>query len=643
MVQLKRFPHGVLVLATVLVAACDQGTGPKEPNTLPSVPPQPPHLVFVVQPTSGTAGVAISPPVQVAIKDSVGNTVATATDSITVAVGKSPSGGSLSGTRTVAAVNGVATFPDLSLDKTSDPDTAGYTLTATATGFVAVTSAGFRVGPRPAPVPPHLEFVVQPANAIAGAIIAPAIQVAIKDSIGATIATASDTITIAIGHNPYGGKLGGTPTVAAINGLATFADLEIDKSSDPDPSGYTLTASARGVLNASSDSFRVAPAPGQSSLVFATVTTGGFHSCGVTTSGAAYCWGQADLGQLGFGATPPASCTISPQSGEFMCPTPVPVAGGLTFASISAGNWETCGVTTAGELYCWGMNVPVPIIDTTALARCGSYPFLGIPACVAPVPVGGGITFATVSVGMFHACGVSTDQRAYCWGEDFEGQLGDSTDNGSGGLVSGGLRFVSVSAGGRHTCGVTTSGAAYCWGAYALGTTTGLQGCFDDHSATTGCSFTPVAVDGGLTFKTVSAGSGQSCGVTVSGDAYCWGAAAQLGTGAQNDSPTPVAVAGGLTFTTVVAGQVRTCGITTAGTGYCWGETDQYIAGSALPALIPGGLTFSVIGDGWTYFEHICGVTTGGVAYCWGSNYSGAIGDGTTTDNPSPVKVAGQP
>ena len=90
-------------------------------------------LGFTTQPTNTAVGAAISPSVQVSVEDAQGNVVTTATNSITVAIGANPSGGTLSGTLTQAAVNGTATFPGLSINKLG----TGYTLTASATSLTA--------------------------------------------------------------------------------------------------------------------------------------------------------------------------------------------------------------------------------------------------------------------------------------------------------------------------------------------------------------------------------------------------------------------------------------------------------------------------------------------------------------------------
>lgn len=182
-------------------------------------------------------------------------------------------------------------------------------------------------------------------------------------------------------------------------------------------------------------------------------------------------------------------------------------------------------------------------------------------------PLAAALTFASVSAGGNHTCGVATGGAAYCWGWDFNGQLGNGSvtdDQITPAPVSGGLTFAMVSAGSEHTCGVTTGGAAYCWGVGEGGQL---------GNGTTGDKPTPAAVSGGLTFASVSADINHSCGVTTSGAGYCWGKGfnGQLGNGSLDDHPTPVAVSGGHTFASVSVGGGHTCGVTTRGATFCWG------------------------------------------------------------------------
>src|SRR5438094_244463 len=205
------------------------------------------HLTFTVQPGTTTAGHQIAPAVKVAAQDALGNVVPSFTGSVTVALGSNPAGSTLSGSATVSAVSGVATFGDLSINTSG----SGYTLTATATGLTGATSTPFGITPGAAT---HLVFTVQPANATAGTTLTPAVQVAAQDAAGNTVPSFSGSVTVALGGtNPAGGTLAGTTTVPAVSGVASFGNLSLDKVG----TGYTLTAAAAGLTGATSNSFNV--------------------------------------------------------------------------------------------------------------------------------------------------------------------------------------------------------------------------------------------------------------------------------------------------------------------------------------------------------------------------------------------------
>jgi len=374
-------------------------------------------------------------------------------------------------------------------------------------------------------------------------------------------------------------------------------------------------------------------------ITFGSVSAGfGRHACGLTASGAAYCWGIDGYGELGDGTISPEMC----QTFEPCSTAPVAVVGGLTFTSLSAGGGLTCGVTTSGAAYCWGSGGWGALGNGSTIDR------------LAPVAVTGGLTFSALRAGSYHTCGLTTTGAAYCWGHNGSGQLGASTaqctETGTPCsttpvAVTGGLTFSMLSVGGHHTCGLTANGAAYCWGDNFVG---------ELGDGTTISRSVPVAVSGGLTFSSLSVGFEHSCGVTTSGAAYCWGnnATGELGdpslprTNEGSRSLVPVAVTGGLTFSAVSGGGFHTCGVTISGAAYCWGENSKGQLGTGLtdwslvPVPVTGGLTFSSVIAG----ERVtCGLAASGAAYCWGWNEYGQLGNGTTTDSNVPVRVAGQP
>ena len=127
----------------------------------------------------------------------------------------------------------MATFANLSINKAG----TGYTLAATATGLTGHQQRVQRDGRGSGEAGVH----EQPTNVVAGSIT-PAVTVTIEDSQGNTVTTATNGSDDGIGTNPSSGILTGTRTATAVNGVATFATLSINKSGI----GYTLAASATG-------------------------------------------------------------------------------------------------------------------------------------------------------------------------------------------------------------------------------------------------------------------------------------------------------------------------------------------------------------------------------------------------------------
>src|SRR5204863_1901220 len=141
-----------------------------------------------------------------------------------------------------------ATFVDLSLNKTG----TGYTLTGSASGFAPVTSTPFDITPGTAT---QLAFTQQPSTTVAGATISPAVQVRALDAAGNPVPGFTGSVTVALGTNPGGAMLSGTTTVGAVNGVASFSPLTLDKTG----TGYALTATAAGLNPATSGDFNITP------------------------------------------------------------------------------------------------------------------------------------------------------------------------------------------------------------------------------------------------------------------------------------------------------------------------------------------------------------------------------------------------
>ena len=217
-------------------------------NTFNITPGTATQLVFGTQPSNTGAGSSITPAVTVQVEDANNNVVTTSTASVTMAIGTNPGGGTLGGTTSVNAVNGVATFGNLSINKTG----TGYTLAASSTGLTGATSNAFNITPGAAS---KVVFSQQPTNTQAGSSITPAVTVQVEDANNNLVTTSTASITVAIGTNPGSGTPSGTLTQSAVNGIATFGNLSINKTG----TGYTLTANSTGLTGATSTSFNITP------------------------------------------------------------------------------------------------------------------------------------------------------------------------------------------------------------------------------------------------------------------------------------------------------------------------------------------------------------------------------------------------
>ena len=236
---------------------------------------------------------------------------------------------------------------------------------------------------------------------------------------------------------------------------------------------------------------------------FVTVSLGDLHSCALTESGRAYCWGRSGDGQLGAGAEP-MSCPIA---GDDVCST-VPVAVALPdeirLTSIAAGTDHCCGTTAAGEVYCWGRDYNGQLGVGEPVAR------RTVPVLASAL---GGLSIHALAAGSHFTCGIADSGAAYCWGTDELGQLGDGPvehDKGTCGIVcspapvqvmgSESADYVAIAATYEHVCAVTRDGGVQCWGAASFGR---LGNGSDEHEECTisngemeACERAPVAVVG---------------------------------------------------------------------------------------------------------------------------------------------------
>jgi alpha-tubulin suppressor-like RCC1 family protein len=346
------------------------------------------------------------------------------------------------------------------------------------------------------------------------------------------------------------------------------------------------------------------------------ISAGVYNSCASTDAGAAYCWGRDLIGAVGDGVTSTVPRTLPTQV--------VGLTAGI--ASVSAGDDVACALSDTGALRCWGRNTIGQLGDGTTTDS---------PTPVQVSGLGSGVTEADVGGG--HTCAVTGGGAAVCWGFNNEGQLGDGlTMNATApvqvsGLTSG---VVAVDAGWERSCALTVAGAVQCWGALGSGR---------------GTSSVPLQVQG-LTsgVKAISVGTNEGCAITRVGAVKCWGVNdhGQLGDGTTISSPNPVQVLGlSSGATSVSVGFDSACAVTDAAAVVCWGNNirgqlgDATNTQSSVPVQVVGLTSdMSTVSVGT---EDACAISLAGEARCWGSNFIGQLGDGTTLDRSTPVRVFG--
>ncbi|MBX3224103.1 MAG: hypothetical protein KF795_26545 [Labilithrix sp.] len=332
---------------------------------------------------------------------------------------------------------------------------------------------------------------------------------------------------------------------------------------------------------------------------------GPWHSC-ARRQGVLFCWGQRYSGAQ---AEPPSA--LGPHR------TRPRAIGNLDVARVAAGGPHTCVLKGNGRHVCFGHStfneLGRAVVNDDTCAAPIFYDYHAVPThtCSGTLVEASAIPGASppkvraVAAGEVHSCALAGD-RVFCWGTNLGAQLGrPGTQSGElnpqevvtdPNLLTPLDGVTAVASGGKHTCALR-QGAVFCWG-------TNDAGQLGVASGVTPLRAFAAAVPQIATVTAIGVAEHVSCAVRADKTVWCWGAdiASLPDGGAIVSTPTPTQIKG------------------PGGAGVL----------SDVVEVAPG-------------LRHVCARKSDSSVWCWGKNDRGQLGDGTTTDSPYPVRVAGLP
>jgi len=518
--------------------------------------------------------------------------------------------------------------------------------------------------------PPDFPTLVYPANATTGVSTLPTLQFGYSDPVGSSC----------------------TKYAIQIDDNSDFSSPTVSTTvSGTWSSGSTISYTVSSALNGGTQYYwrvNVYNGTGWSGWLLnltniKSIRTGFYHTCALSNAGNIYCWGRNDYGEFGDGSTSSASAPVRVLKGAA-----VSADNDGTYLtnikSIGPGGDHTCALSNAGNIYCWGENpdgelgngstadahTPVRVLKGAAVSADNDGTYL--------------TNIGSIDPGYYHTCVLSNAGNTYCWGYNDVGELGNgSTVSASapvrvlkGAAVSADndgtylANLKSIYGGGYYTCALSNAGNTYCWGENGYGQL---------GNGSTAAAHTPVRVlkgaavsaDNDGTYLTnigsIDPGDYHTCALSNAGNTYCWGENyyGELGNGSTVSASAPVRVLKGAAVSadndgtylanlkSIDAGFCYNCALSNAGNTYCWGYNDtgeignDSTAAAHTPVRVLKGAAVSADNDG-TYLTnlksidagwHTCALSNVGNTYCWGENNMGQVGNGSTADAHTPVRV----
>jgi alpha-tubulin suppressor-like RCC1 family protein len=386
--------------------------------------------------------------------------------------------------------------------------------------------------------------------------------------------------------------------------------------------------------------------PPTSSIVNVTaraLSGGGYHTCAITTTNKARCWGSNEFGQLGTNITDPA---VGDVTGDMSLLQDSDL-GTRRVAQVVAGADSACAILGAGPtgaVKCWGYNGDgnLGVGDTLNRGDDPGETGNGLPT----LSLGTGRTGKWLAAGNGHTCAVLDNNTLKCWGRNDMGQLGmgnfttllspsaTAINLGTGRTAHATVAFP-VAGGSSHTCIILDNSQIKCWGE----NTDGQLG-YGDTTLRTSPAATTINLGTSRSAKAVATGNSYTCAMLDTNQIKCWGRNDDgqhgYGDSAIRLAPpatTTVNLGTGRSAKALAIGGTTTCALLDNNTVKCWGYngSGQLGLGDTTPRLSPPSTAID-LGTGQTALSidvgnsHVCAVLATNQVKCWGQNDSGQLG-----------------
>ena len=420
----------------------------------------------------------------------------------------------------------------------------------------------------------------------------------VSASNSATCAIRASAIVYCVGLNDYGqlgnGSKDSITEPAQVTGLPQAISVSLGKTSAcaiaANSNIWCWGDNSYGQLGVSTQQISAYGAIDTGLASATAISVGDAFACAIRNS-AVWCWGDNSKGQLGHSTSMPAQVAL---------PSPA--------RQVSAGSNFGCALLSDNSVWCWGAN------EVGQLGRGSTSISEGMPAKVLQ-------NATAISAGLNSACALLSDSTVACWGSNSNGQLGNASlvDSSSPVSVTSITGATQVSVGSKFACTIVAVNAVYCWGKNDQGQL-GIATKIDSS----------IRVPSKLKLAVyLSAGAAHLCALDTAGNINCVGSDEHGEWGSVASSAVALK-ANATQVSAISAGTDETCAIKSPnGSLACFGSFNANLDQVNDVSQVD-------VGD-----ESACYVRTDHTVWCFGANNGGELGDGTITDRPAPVQVAG--